>query len=222
MEENSLSPIQKLKQVFDHISSSLPDEDKQNLSNMCNSIKTNFKGDGAGLTGGILVDILMNTFLKNKLPDYHENHKGESDMVICGLPFSLKKINGKSTCALDWSKNKKDEEPNLQNLQKKEIFSCDLIVINLKSGQWWKKKPKNVHSTLNIIYTSEIPSGIYLIDKSFCKHYVELHNNNKTNTLIDSMHLYIMLKRSISLKLYIPLPEPNKQLKFNILHAFLE
>jgi hypothetical protein len=117
MEEKSLIHIQKLKQVFDHISSSLPDVDKQHLSNMCHSIKTNFKGDGAGLTGGILVDILMNTFLKNKLPDYHENHKGESDMVICGLPFSLKKINGKSTCALDWSKNEKDEkdEENKKN-----------------------------------------------------------------------------------------------------------
>ena len=221
MEEESSSSIQKLKQVYDHISSSLTDIDKQELSNMCNSIKNNFKGDGAGLTGGTLVDIVMNTFLKNKLPDYHENHKGESDMVICVLPFSLKKINGKSTCALDWSKNKKDE----QNIQKKEIFSCDIIVINLKSGksgQWWKKKPKNVHSILNIVYTSEIPSGIYLIDKRFCKYYVKLHENNKTNTLIDSMHLYIMLKRSIALKLYIPLPEPNKQLKFNILHAFSE
>ena len=170
----------------------------------------------------------MNTFLQNKLPDYHENHKGESDMVICGLPFSLKKINGKSTCALNWSKNEKDEkneknEKDEKNEQKKkEMFSCDFIIINLKSGQWWKTKPKNVHSTLNIVYTSEIPSGIYLIDKRFCKYYVELHQNNKTNTLIDSMNLYIMLKRSIALKLYIPLPEPNKQLKFNILDAFSE
>ena len=43
MEEKSSIP--QLKQVFDHISTSLTDIDKQKLSNMCNSIKNNFKGD---------------------------------------------------------------------------------------------------------------------------------------------------------------------------------
>ena len=64
--------------------------------------------------------------------------------------------------------------------------------------------------------------GIFLIDKQFCKYYVKLTKNNKTDTLIESQYLYIMLKRSMALNLYVELPTPNKTLKFDILKAFSE
>jgi hypothetical protein len=67
-----------------------------------------------------------------------------------------------------------------------------------------------------------MPSGIYLVDKQFCKRYIKLSNNNKTNTLIEKEFVYIMLKRSLNLKLFIELPAPNKELKFDILKAFSE
>ena len=50
--------------------------------------------------------------------------------------------------------------------------------------------------------------------------FIKLSSNNKTNSLIDSQYLYLMLKRSIMLKLYIELPKPNKTIDFNILNAF--
>ena len=51
-------------------------------------------------------------------------------------------------------------------------------------------------------------------------YFIKLSNNNKTNTLIESQYLYIMLKHSIIQKLFIALPSPNKELKFNILNSF--
>jgi hypothetical protein len=66
-------------------------------------------------------------------------------------------------------------------------------------------KTNSTKSNIKITYNDIIPSGIYLIDKQFCKYFVGLSSNNKTDTLIDNQFVYIMLKRSISQKLYIDL-----------------
>lgn len=203
-----------LRAVLNHLNESLSHEDLQDLSNKCHSITKMCKGDGAGLSGGTLVDMLLCNYFKEKLANYSDHHDGESDMKICDIPLSQKKINGKSTIALDWSKNEKQSE--------REHFSCDILIINLKSEKWWEKNPKQTHSNIKIVYNDVMPAGIYIIDKQFCKYYINLKSNNKTNTLIESQYLYIMLKRSISQQLFISLPEPNKDLKFNILNAFSE
>ena len=204
--------ITKLRDVYNHLSS-LSDDDLQELSNKCHAITQSFKGDGAGLSGGTLIDMFLSNFLKQKLTKYSESHDGESDMKICGLPLSQKKINGKSTIALDWSKNEKKSQ--------RERFACDIIIINLKTEKWWKKNPnKTIAKPKNIIYNDTIPAGIYIIDKKFCKYYVKLSSNNKTDTLIESQYLYMMLNRSISQNLFIGLPTPNQELKFNISNAF--
>jgi hypothetical protein len=83
-----------------------------------------------------------------------------------------------------------------------------------------EKTPKNPSSHLKILYNDMIPSGIYLVDKKFCKFYITLSSNNKTNTLIKKEFVYIMLKRSIALNLFIDLPDPNKDRLFDILNAF--
>ena len=145
---------------------------------------------------------------------FEELHSGESDIKIDNTELSLKKINGKSTIALVWSKNETDN--------KKKYFNSHVIIINLKTEKWWKTKPNKIISNKIITYNDEIKSGIYFIDKKYCKRYINLSSNNKTNSLIDSQYLYFMLKRSIMLRLYIELPTPNKNIEFNILQAFSE
>lgn len=204
--------LNTLKNVYEYLLKNLSKDDFQTLSDNCNAISNKCTGDGAGLTAGALTDMFLDAFLKDKLAEYTENHVGESDMKICDIPLSLKRINGKSTIALDWSKNENDV--------KREHFTCDTIIINLKTETWWKKNPTSIKSNLKISYNEEIVAGIYLVDKQFCKHHIKIASNNKTNTLIESQYLYIMLKRSQALNLFIPLPLPNKKNKFNILNAF--
>lgn len=204
------SNIREPRKIHRYLSTSLSNEDLQDLSNKCHSITKHCKGDGAGLSGGTLIDMLLCGFLKEKLPLYSDYHDGESDMKLCDIPLSQKKINGKSTIALDWSKN--------ETKTMREHFTSDILIINLKTEKWWKKNPTK--SNIKITYNDTIPSGIYIVDKQFCKYFVELSSNNKTNTLIESQYVYRMIKRSISQNLCIDLPAPNNNLKFNILNAF--
>jgi hypothetical protein len=210
----SRSSIKNLNTVKNYLSNNLTTADLQDLSNKCHSISKTCSGDGAGLSGGTLIDMLLCSYFQNKLPEYKEHHVGESDMKICDIPLSQKKINGKSSIALDWSKNEKDGN--------REHFSENLFIINLKSEQWWKNKPIESKSKIKVKYNDIIPSGIFLVDKQFCKYYIKLTKNNKTDTLIESQYLYLMLKRSMALKLYIALPSSNKDLTFNILNSFSE
>lgn len=206
------SNIKELRKIHSYLLSSLSSEDLQDLSNKCHSITKHCKGDGAGLSGGTLIDMLLCSFLKEKLSLYTDYHEGESDMKLCCVPLSQKKINGKSTIALDWSKN--------ETKTRREHFSSDIIIINLQTEQWWKKNPVHTISNIKITYNDVIPSGIYIIDKQFCKYFIKLSCNNKTNTLIESQYVYLMIKRSISQNLCIELPPQNNNLRFNILKAF--
>ena len=189
------------------------DEGLQELSNMLDAITKYCKGDGSGLSAGTMRDMVISEYLKKKSRQFTECHTGECDMKINDIPISLKTITGKSEIALDWSKN--------PTIGEREYFTCGIMIINLKQEQWWKNTPKLKKSKIKITYNHAIPAGIYLIDKQFCKYNIKLSSNNKTNTLIDNQHLYIMIKRSISLNLFTPLPSPNKELRFNILNAFL-
>lgn len=195
-----------LKKVYCHLKNELKNGLLQDLSNKCYSINSKCKGDGCGLTSGILIDMLITEYFRHNISQYENEHDGECDMKICNMPLSLKKINGKSSMALDWSKNK--------NTTDKEYFNCHMIIINLKTEQWWKNKSK-------IQYTDIIPAGIYFVDKKYCKRNVTLGCNNKTNALIDSKQLYMMLKHSMNQKLCIKMPSSNKQIEFNIMNAFI-
>lgn len=205
--------IYKLSNIKKEIESSLSTSDIQELSNNCAAITRTCVGDGAGLLGGGLIDMYLSKLFQTKILSYQDCHHGESDMMIFNTRLSQKKINGKSTIALDWSKNTSEN--------KKEKFDCDLIIINLKTEKWWKTRPNKIINS-RIKYDNIIPAGIYILDKRFCKKFVSLSSNNKTNTLITSEYLYIMLKRSIYQQLYIFIPPPNKVVIFNILRAFSE
>jgi hypothetical protein len=151
--------------------------------------------------------------------DSHEDTKTRMSKVVEELLTSIKKINGMSTLALDWSKN--------EDVSTRENFSCHIMIINLKTEKWWINNPKNkidqlttINKGCKITYNDTIPAGIYFVDKKFCKTYIRLSKNNKTNKLITTIFVYLMLKRSISLKMFITLPASNNVLKFNILNAF--
>jgi hypothetical protein len=213
----SRTSMPQLKVARDEVNK-LSENERQDYVNQCSTITQKCKGDGAGLTGGAMIDMLTNEIFKTKL-NAEDCYKGESDLKLCNVPISTKKINGKSSLVLDWSKNP-DEST-------RENFSCHVMIINLKSEQWWKNSPKNKIAQLTplkgkITYNDTIPAGIYFIDKQFCKRYIKLSKNNKTNKLITPTFVYLMLKRSISLKMFITLPPANKVLKFNILNAFSE
>lgn len=202
----------ELRAVHTYLTTNLNIDDLQELSNKCSAITDQCGGNGAGLSGGTLIDMFVCHYFNSKLTEYVDFRKGESDMKICDIPLSLKKINGKSIIALNWSKNK--QEIRLDN------FDSHIIILNLKSEKWWKKSPKKITSSINIIYNDTILCGLYIIDKPFCKQNIILSQNNKTNTLIDSQMLYMMLKRSIFLNLFIELPKPDNRITFNIMNAF--
>lgn len=210
------SGMKDLIKVHKILTENLSKDDLQDLSNKCNAITSVCKGDGGGLLSGAMTDMVITGILK-KIEEYKDSHIGEADMSISTELLSLKKINGPSTLALDWSINKGSINKKTVS---REHFTCSIMILNLKTTQWWKTSPKQ--KSFNITYNDVIPSGIYLVDKQFCKRYIILSNNNKTNTLIEKKFVYIMLKRSLNLKLFIELPTPNKELKFDILKAFSE
>jgi len=204
--------LKDLKKVHLYLKNNLHTSDLQEISNKCNSINFLFKGnDGSGLIGGCLIDILVSKYFEIKLDTYKTFHKGEADMEICGLKLSQKKITGNSSIALNWSKNKTIKSPE-------ELFINNILLINLKTEKWWEKKPLKTHGNLN--YTNTIKSGIYLLDKDFCKKTVNLVSNNKTDTMIKNVFLYGLLQNSLEKDLFIEFPAPNKILDFNILNAF--
>lgn len=190
--------------VYDSLIKELNINKLQELSNKCHSINNFCKGDGCGLSSGNLIDIFItNFFSKNFNGKCDIYHNGECDLKISNIPLSFKKISGKSSIALDWSKNK--------NNFKKKYFTTNILILNLKTGRWWKKENNK------IIY-----SGIYIIDKEYCIEYVKLSSNNKTNSLISSEFVYEMLIHCIDKKKFIKIPECNKTYEFNILNSFTE
>ena len=188
---------QMVAQVRNEFSSSLLSE----LSSKCHAISRTCKGDGAGLLGGCIIDMFLTSFLCSRLSDCESFHNGESDLKINKYPLSLKKISGKSKIALNWSKNKTKSDDS-------KWFQCDMMIINLKSEQWWKKDK-----------TDMIHAGIYFIPKEYCSDII-LSSNNKTDTLISPDQLYTMLQFSNKHNYMIPIPDPDPSLTFCIENAF--
>ena len=181
-----------------------------------NAVSDVLKGDsGSGLSGGMLIDMFLTEYLTNIIKSYEACHKGESDCKILNIPISIKKINGKSTIALDWSKNGDDSK-------KRERFETDIMIINLKSCQWWKTEPQGAtqEEKDSKYYSTTIKAGIYIISHKYCKNNVTLSSNNKTNSLIDTKQLYNMLKESIRENMVLEFPTEFPTYKFKILNAF--
>jgi hypothetical protein len=226
LDEENGSNLKKLYNILDYLKDNLSNNDLLDLSNYTKCIYDKCRSeDGSGLNSGHLIDMMISEYFKEKLEGFETNYSGESDMKINGIPISLKKIDGKSIIALDWSKNNSSSN-------KRNYFNIPIMIINIKEEQWWKagplkykKKLKNEdtdnNSELNTDFTKIIPRGIYLVDNDYCSKIVKLSSNNKTNTLVTSEYLYKMLLWSLENKLYIELPLSNRRMKFNILKAML-
>lgn len=204
----------ELKSIFNFLNTNLNEDDKQELSNYITAITKTMKGDGAGLSGGFLIDMLICEFFKEKLKNCSELHKGECDIMINEINLSLKKINGKSLLALNWSKNENDT--------KKENFVYNILLFHTNTTQWWKKSPKKIEENDKTDYTKEIKFGIYIIDKEYCKQHIKLTSNNKSDSIITEQYVYKMLYNSIKNGLFIEIPKPNKELKFSLLNCFVD
>jgi hypothetical protein len=199
-----------LRKVHNHLNTQLGTEKLQELSNCLESISQNIKGDGCGLLRGAFSDMVVGEFFKKNVENYSANHSGESDLTICDVDLSQKTINGKSALGLDWSKNAKESN--------REYFQTDLMIINMKNGQWWKNGPKQRDSSLD--YSENVERGVYLVDHKFCKNKIKLSSNNKTNALVEPKECYKMILSAKRTKHFIPLPEANKKLNFDILGIF--
>lgn len=171
------------------------------------------RGDGCGLTSGALIDIFITKFLSKNLLEFKEYHNNESDCTICNERISFKKISGKSNIALNWSKNSSNDV--------KEKFSNNIMIINLKTCKWWKMKYPIIFGE-QINFGITIPAGIFIIDKNYCRYKVMLSSNNKTNSLIDSKYLYMMLIDSMRRDMFIKLPKESKKYTFDICLSFVE
>jgi len=207
----------ELQGVFDEIKTHLTPAILTDMSSKMNAISERMNGDGAGLSGGFLVDMFLTEYLSNRLESFVECHIGESDCCILDVPLSIKKISGKSTIALDWSKNG-------ETAKIRERFNTDIIIVNLKTQQWWKKEPVGCATQEekdSLFYSSVIKAGMYVIAKTYCKEHVKLCSNNKTDSMIDSVSLYKMLKQSIQANMFIEFPTDVPVCKFNMLNAFV-
>lgn len=199
----------KLSELIIYIKKYITQTDLQFIVNSFSTIKNTFTGDGCGLSGGIICERIIIELFVMKIPSFTLNSYMESDFIINSIPYSFKKISGKSTIALDWSKNK--------NTSIRNYFVYDIIIINMKSQRWWKTAPKN-HTSSG--WNSIIPMGIYFVSSVWCKCNISISSNNKTNTLITSTNLYKMLIYSLRNNVYIELPSYTNQLEFRILNAF--
>jgi hypothetical protein len=214
--EISSDELNNLQMVFNETKEKLTSDLMEDMLSKMNAISEKCKGDGAGLTGGVLIDMFVMAYLSLLLPSFKEEKKGESDCKILETPLSFKKISGKSTIALDWIKNS-------ENSVKRERFNTDIMIVNITTEQWWKKKPSNCTQEENDskFYLTPIKAGIYFIPKIYCKSNISLSSNNKTNSLIDEKSLYRMLKESIKNNMVIEFPLEVLKHDFNILNAFI-
>ncbi len=215
MNSEEASEPNNLQKVFHEVKQYLTSDVMKNMVSKMNAISEKCRGDGAGLTGGVLIDMFLIAYLSDILKSFTEYRSGESDCKILDVPFSMKKISGKSTIALDWSKNG-------ENSKKRDHFDTDIMIINLKTEQWWKKGATGCtqEEKDSMFYSKHIKAGIYLISKTYCKNNIHLTSNNKSNSIIDQKSLYQMLTQSMKDGMVIEFPPDVPKHTFNILGAF--
>jgi hypothetical protein len=98
------------------------------------------------------------------------------------------------------------------------------MILNKQKQKWWAGGPKALPLKLEneMEWNKIIPKGIFLISRKFCKKYISLGHNNKTNSLIDSQNLYMMLDWSLKNGLFIEVPDKNKNFNFSLIKGFQE
>lgn len=170
-------------------------EYKDAFSVMCDkadALKDVITGDGAGLTRGQWIDRLMSETLMG-LPSFEPCHDGQADLRAFDSEYSWKTLtNGAGVLALAWSKNGEGGE-------RVTHFERDIIILNLVSERWYKRRPDD----------PIIERGIYVCDKDYANECVTLGENNKTDSLISKSDLLDMLKHSMTNGWFVPLEKKH-------------
>ena len=196
--------------VFNEMKTKINHENLSHMVSLMNAVSDECNGDGAGLSCGLMIDMILTKLLPTIIDTFESCHVGESDCKILNVPVSIKTINGKSTIALDWSKNG-------DNSIKRERFNTPIMIINRKTQKWWITSPRGKKSP--DFYSTQINAGIYLVSPTYCKENVTLVSNNKTNSLIKDVPLYHMLKDSIKNNTFIEFPTDVPKRNFKIQRA---
>jgi hypothetical protein len=213
--ENTSDEENKLQVIFTEIKQCLTVDKMAEMLSMIHALSEKFKGDGGGLTSGSIIDEFLAEYFPPIIKTFKKCHNGEVDCSILDHSLSLKKISGKSILALDWSKNN-------ENSKKRERFTTHIMIINLKTEQWWKTYPSGCtkEEIDSKFYQTPVKAGIYLISKIYCKANIILSSNNKTNSLITNKFVYKMLKESIKNNMFIEFPTNIPKKKYSILTGF--
>jgi len=183
------TPAMTLLSILQYLKRSLPMTTVlQEISDKMWTLHQHLKSDGRGLSGGTIMEQTVFEILEKHVRDFRVCCHGQSDCIIMNTHLSFKKITGKSSLALNWSKNKSECQHR---------FDCPILLMNLKEGKWWRNK-KQVDRFL--------PSGFYLIDDQLCNDHVQLKSNNKTNSLIDPNDLYFLMTHCLDEGLFLELP----------------
>ena len=197
-----MNKLEKIKKTLSKITK----KDLQKMSNIFNAISKRFEKDGAGLASGIVIDMAVVDFLKNKT-SIEEYRHGEADFKLNGVAVSFKKITGKADIALAWSKNPDNKKSGEKAIQR-EFWTHPILLLNLKTSTWWKKGPKNKKTEVDS-WSKKVPRGFYIIDNEYNKQFVTLTENNKTNSVVNAQYVYKMLQKSLNNDLFIEIPEPD-------------
>lgn len=188
-----------IDEAFEYIQSKLTVENLQDISNKIHTLDKYCKGEGGGLTSGSFIDKFIIEIFEEILDKekFEPFHKGESDMKICGIPFSFKSNKPQSSIALNWSKNKNDFN--------KSYFTTHIMILIKESRKWWKKNNNEM-----------IYAGLYFIDKEYCVKNVKITSNNKTNALVSNKYVYNMLLDSVKKNRFLKIPDSNKTYKYSV------
>ncbi len=211
-----------LRKIHHYLKNNFNNEIAQDFSNKYEALEKYCKksSDGSGLKSSGLIEDLICEYFELYLDEYEEFHSNESDIKLLDIPLSFKTISGKSIIALDWSVNDNKKEAK----SKRDYFETNIMILNKQKQKWWASGPKVLPSKLekDVEWNKMIPKGIFLISRKFCKKYITLGHNNKTNSLIDSQNLYMMLEWSLKNDLFIEVPDKNKTFNFSLIKGFQE
>lgn len=184
---------------LEHVASlllALPPSAFQGLVDRADAIDRISAEDGKGLRSGGFVDLLVKDWASVTL-GAPRVPRGQADLLIAGIPISLKSGREKTTFALSWSKNPPGTP--LPEVTK------DILVYIRTTANW----PKG----------ERVRRGLYLVAKAFART-LPLCRNNKSDTVFSSTEVLRMVRWSEAAGLYVALPDPSPHLSFSMWSAF--
>lgn len=195
-----LTPV---RTVADSLRAQLTPTLRQEIADKLWTLERHFKGDGKGLSNGMVVEQTVFEIFQEHIDSFRVEHHQQSDCAIMDRRLSFKKVTGKSQLALQWSKNPAGFCG---------AFEHPILLLNAREGQWWRRKAG---------FDRHLPAGFFLVDDAFCNAHVCLKRNNKSDSLIDCPEVYAMLVSALDADCVVTLPPARDVLTFSFNHGFV-